>query len=490
MTTLLLAAALASIGPLDPALLAGETWNQFRGPRGAGIAPEGARLPDELDVEANLLWSAAIDPGLSSPCLSDERVFVTGHSENELATLCLDRDDGRLLWRRALEVETLERTHEINGPASPTPVTDGERVVAYFGSFGLVAYDAAGEELWRRPLARPENTFGTAASPILFEGSVIFVSDANEGSYLEALDPATGATRWKKERAGFVSGWSTPALWPREGRTELLVLGAGGLTGYDAADGKALWSVPGLTDEPITTPVVGEGLVFATSYNMKIDPDVIGLPTFEAMLEKHDKDGDGQLDAAEAAENASVLSRPDADGEGDHPLKIFFRFLDVDRDGEITGEEWKKLVAWVDGFAHLNGFFAIRPGDGERPAEIAWQYPRGVPECPSPLFYRGRLWAVTNGGVATCLDAKTGRLVFQERLGPRGPYYASLVAGDGKLYAGSARGEIAVFAAADELSVLSRSELGERLMATPALSDGAIYVRTEATLRAFGTQAD
>jgi outer membrane protein assembly factor BamB len=96
---------------------------------------------------------------------------------------------------------------------------------------------------------------------------------------------------------------------------------------------------------------------------------------------------------------------------------------------------------------------------------------------------------VMNGGTVTCLEAKTGKLVFQERLSARGPYYASLVAGDGKLYAASARGEVTVFAAADALRVLSSVDLAERLMATPALADGTVYVRTETKLRAFGSRA-
>jgi outer membrane protein assembly factor BamB len=93
---------------------------------------------------------------------------------------------------------------------------------------------------------------------------------------------------------------------------------------------------------------------------------------------------------------------------------------------------------------------------------------------------------VMNGGTLTCLDAKTGKELFQGRLAARGPYYASLVGGDGKIYAASARGEVTVLAAADELRVLSAVNLDERLMATPALADGVVYVRTETALRAFG----
>jgi outer membrane protein assembly factor BamB len=361
-------------------------------------------------------------------------------------------------------------------------------VIAYFGSFGLLAYDRAGNELWRRALPIPKNTFGTAASPVIASGKVVLLSDSDEGSFLETLEPATGKTLWRVDRASFKSGWSTPGIWSREGQDELLVLGVGWLTAYDLADGSELWSFPGLTDEPITTPIAGEGLVFATSYNLRTNEDAMLLWSYERVLAEHDADGDGSIDAAEMAANASVLSRPDADGEGDHPLSIFKRFLDVDQDGRITAAEYAKLEGWVDSWEHLNGIVALRPGTSERPAELAWHFPRGVPECPSPLYLDGRVYMVMNGGVVTCLEAATGRLVFQERLSARGPYYASLVGGDGKLYAASARGEVTVLAAADELEVLSTLDLGERLMATPALADGVIYVRTETKLWAFGAE--
>jgi len=462
-----------------------DTWSRFRGPNGAGLA-SGVRLPDALYPEKNLLWSADLPPGHSSPCLTDERVFVTGASGKELATLCLERASGKVLWTRALAVETLENAREGNGPASPTPATDGEHVIAYFGSFGLVGYDLAGKELWRRALPIPKNTFGTAASPVVVGGKLIFLADAEEGSCLEAIEPKSGKTLWRHERKRFKSGWSTPGVWTRAGEEELLVLGVGWLTAHDLADGSERWSYPGLTDEPITTPIAGEGLVFATSYNLRTNSEAMLLWDWEKVLVEHDHDGDGMLDRKELFENKSVLSRPDADGEGDHPLSIFQGFLDVDKDGRITAKEYEKLEGWVNSWEHLNGIVALRPPAGEHGTELAWHYPRGVPECPSPLYLDGRVYMVMNGGTVTCLDAKTGTLVFQERLPARGPYYASLVGGDGKLYAASARGEVTVFAAADTLRVLSSADLGERLMATPALSDGVVYVRTETRLRAFG----
>ena len=119
--------------------------------------------------------------------------------EGELATVCVARADGSVVWTRAVKPTALEQTHEVNGPASPTPATDGKLVVSYFGSFGLVAHDMAGKELWTRPLATPRNTFGSAASPILAEGKLVFLSHSEEGSFLEAFEPADGAVYVRTE---------------------------------------------------------------------------------------------------------------------------------------------------------------------------------------------------------------------------------------------------------------------------------------------------
>ena len=461
-------------------------WNQFRGPAGSAIAGEGVRLPAVLDLEKNLSWSVEVDPGASSPVVVGSRLFVTGVREKELATFCIDRRDGRVLWRRAVQAKALEKTHSTHGPASPTPVADADRVFSSFGSFGLVAYDHQGDELWRREYAPRENTFGSASSPILCDDRLVFLRDANDDSSLEVLDPATGDELWRRERAGFRSGWSTPVLRHEEGERELLVQGAGWLTAYALEDGRERWSVPGLTDEPITTPGQADGLVFVTSYNMRTNPEVIGLPSFEELLERHDQDGDARLDEQEAAKNESVLSRPDADGEGDHPLSLFFRFLDSDRDGGIDATEWPKLVRWLDDFEFANAILAIRPPAGaEDEPEIAWQYPRGVPECPSPLVHAGRVWMVMNGGRLTCLDARSGELLIQERLEARGPYYASPVVGDGKLYLASARGELSVLDLTDPSRLLSHTDLEQRLLATPALVDEMVVVRSESRVWAF-----
>jgi outer membrane protein assembly factor BamB len=142
----------------------------------------------------------------------------------------------------------------------------------------------------------------------------------------------------------------------------------------------------------------------------------------------------------------------------------------------------------VNSFQQENALLAIRPviGDGKE-SEIVWKYEKGVPECPSLLYDGNRIYMVKNGGMITCLDAKTGALKYQERLGAGGPYYASMVCGDGKVYTCSRRGVVTVFTAGDTFNVLARNDLGERIMATPAIVDNKLYVRTENHIWAFGS---
>ena len=481
-------ALVALVLTCSPCAFAGapqDGWSQFRGPSGRGLAADEASYPVEFGPDTGLLWKVPVGAGNSSPCLFGERLYLTAHTDGELETLAFNVESGALLWRRALSVRHTERVHDVNSLASPTTVADEHGVVALFGGFGLVAYDHAGEERWRRELPAPDNTFGSAASPILAEGRLLLVHDSNAESFVESIDPLSGETQWRTERPEFGAAWSTPAVWTNRGTPELLVYGVWWLKAYDLADGAERWGVPGLTDEPIVTPASGEGLVFVTSYNMKTNAEVLGLPSFDELLAAHDADGDGQLNREEAATNESVLSRFDADGEGDHPLRIFERFLDANRNGDIERDEWPKLEQWVDGFAHANALMAIRPGGPETESEIVWQHGRGVPECPSPLYRDGRIYTVKNGGIASCYAAASGELLWQERIDARGPVYASPVSADGKLYLASARGQVTVLRAADELEVLARNDLGARIVATPALRDGTIYVRTSEHLFAF-----
>ena len=150
-------------------------WPQFRGPGGQGIGT--GNPPVEFGPEKNVVWKVDVPHGHSSPCIWGGKIVLTGLADGKLVTFCLNRADGRKLWRTVAPAEKVEGAHRIGSPASPTPCTDGERVYVYFGSLGVLAYDLEGREVWRKALPAPVVEFGTGASPILADGKVIIVAD-------------------------------------------------------------------------------------------------------------------------------------------------------------------------------------------------------------------------------------------------------------------------------------------------------------------------
>jgi len=169
-------------------------------------------------------------------------------------------------------------------------------------------------------------------------------------------------------------------------------------------------------------------------------------------------------------------------------MAVPFALVDVDKSGDATAPEWAGLLATVDRMKAEHGLLAIKSGGrGDVTAtNVVWREKRSVPEVPSPLVYENRVYYVRNGGILTCLEAATGRVVYRERLGAPGPYYSSPIAAGGRLFIGSGDGTLVVFAPGDALKVLARNELGEPIFATPAVSsEGILYVRTPSALYAF-----
>jgi outer membrane protein assembly factor BamB len=470
-------------------LAAGQAdWGQFRGPGGLGVAPKAKNLPVEFGPTSSLVWSCELPPGHSSPVIAGNRIFLTGYANKTLETFCVDSSKGKILWRKAVPAEKIERIHPISSPAAPTPATDGRRVFVYFGSYGLVCYDLDGTEIWQRPMPLPKNMYGTAASPVVAGDVLIFIDDQADNSCLWALDPKTGEPIWKKDRSSFTAGWSTPMVWRNNGVEEVVIYGNWWLVAYDLKSGEERWSFGGLTDEPCITPVSGEGLVFITSYNMGKNPEVIGPPAFDDIIRAYDQNEDGQIDFDEVPPDLSLLSRNDVGREGTHPLRGYFNFLDIDRDKKVTREEYRKWDTFLQDFKFENGIMGIRPGgqDGMQETKAVWTHNTGVPEAPSPLYYQEHVYTVMNGGTVTCQEAASGERKYISKLGAGGAYYASLVAGEGKIFASSMAGVVTVFEAGEELKVLARNDLQERIMATPAIVGERIYVRTDNHLYAFG----
>jgi outer membrane protein assembly factor BamB len=163
-------------------------WPQFRGPGGQGIGRPGLKLPATFGPNQHVVWKTALAGGHSSPCIWDDRIFLTGFDTKtrQLETICLERKSGKIRWRRPAPAEKIEKVHEINTPASSTPATDGAQVYVYFGSYGLLCYSMDGELKWQRPLEPIPTFFGSGTSPVV-AGELVLLNSAKGQTQLTLL---------------------------------------------------------------------------------------------------------------------------------------------------------------------------------------------------------------------------------------------------------------------------------------------------------------
>jgi outer membrane protein assembly factor BamB len=476
-------------------------WPQFRGPGGLGVAA-GKKLPGEFGPNKNLLWKTALPPGHSSPCIWNDRIFLTAFDKaaKKLETICLSRSNGKVLWRRPAPAEKIEHFHPAGSPAVSTPVTDGERVYVYFGSYGILCFNFAGEEIWKLPLPLAAAFHGAGASPVLAGEWLLLHREFNPEPSLMAVERRTGKVAWTtpfKLASAFgpdSGGYATPVIWRHKGVEEAVILSQTHVSAFALKDGKERWSLP-VACTAATTPTVGDGVLYVALHYLGQDPgESDPLPTFEELLKKADKDGDGLISKDEFPKDLWWFKRPDTS----FPLMakgltflFLFRSIDGNGDGKISKEEWDAFVVQSKkrlAAMRQPGLVAIRPGEKGEVTEssIQWREKTGMPEVASPLLYRERVYLVKDGGIVTCLDAKTGKVVYRQRLGGAGTAFASPVAGDGKVYLSSRNGVVVVLAAGDKPEVIAKNNLGESINATPAIVDGKLYIRTDAALYAFG----
>lgn len=428
--------------------LAAADWPQWRGPNGTGATNE-TNLPVRWSASENVIWKAPIGGlGVSTPIVSGDRVFVTSQigagvrqdgnhprlvqggnaaaagerelgasrqspaKEQQTAFLVesFSRADGTRLWQYRLEAEgTLPGVHDKHNLASPSPVTDGQMVYAWFGTGQLVALDMNGKLVWRRHLGQEISPFeviwGHSSSPTLFEDLLILLCDHEPASYLLAVDKRTGKERWRADRGKGRLSYSTPLVVNTPSGPELIVNSSERVDAYDPRTGAHLWFTGGTNRFPIPMPVFHDGLIY--------------------------------------------MSR-----------------------GYRSGP-----------------YMAIRPGGrGDvSKSHVVWEAATGAPYISSLVFNAGLIYMATDVGAITVVDAETGQRVFQQRID--GVFSASPVAGDGKIYFVSETGETIVLQAGRTPTVLARNDLGERAVASPAISNGRIFIRTDDHVFCIGTRA-
>lgn len=345
---------------------------------------------------------------------------------------CLDRATGKVLWKElALEGKPRVPIQQSNTYATETPVTDGQRVYAYFGMHGLFCYDFAGKLVWKKDLgAYPiQMGQGPASSPVL-DGERLFLQiDNEEKSFLVALDTRTGDELWRVDR-NERTNFSSPIVWQNKQRTELVTCGSQKVRSYDPATGKLLWELG-----------MGGGTCHATPVG---DSELLYVGCSAGF------GGGGFGGGGERGPGGGPGGPPGRGGSG--------------------------------------GLFAVRAGAtgditlkaGETAnASVAWSQPRSGPEEASPLAYQGYVYILRkNGGIVTCLDARTGKQVYQTRIPEARSFWASPWAAGGKIFCLDDGGTTHVLQAGPEFQVLGKNSLEETSWASPAVAGGAVFLRS------------
>ena len=267
-----------------------DQWPQFRGPQSTGVADD-PNLPDTWSTARNVIWKTEIPgSGWSSPVVWGDRIFLTSvistvapeapkkglyfggnregipTDEHRWMVYAVDWKTGKIVWEREVHRGVPASSHHLkNTYASETPVTDGERVYAYFGNLGLFVFDMEGKPVWSQPWGpfRTRYGWGTASSPVLYKDRIYVVNDNDDRSFLVVLDKRTGKQIWRVERDE-ASNWSTPDIWENDRRTEIITSGTRKIRAYDL-DGKLLWELGGMSSIVIPTPFSQHGLLFLAS---------------------------------------------------------------------------------------------------------------------------------------------------------------------------------------------------------------------------------
>ncbi len=422
-----------------------ETWPQFRGPHGNGIAV-GQSPPIHFGEDQNVVWKTEL-PGKawSSPVIADGVIWATTAIERvpteeerlamlrqtdieekkfkqlsiaksiELKLIALDFDSGAILKTIDLvDFEQPDAIHALNSYASPTPVIDGDRIYCHFGNYGTFCLDRRSfEVVWKRRLPL-QHSVGPGSSPLIYHNRLILIQDGLERQYVTALDKTTGETLWETDRPAMEApsgdqkkAYCTPiAITDSSGREQLICLASQWMVAHDPQTGSELWRCyHGKGFSVVPRPVYEDGVVyFATGF---------GKPELWA--------------------------------------------VSVDGVGDVTN------------------------------THVRWTATKGIPAKPSPLIHDGLIYVMADNGVASCLEASSGQEVWKKRIG--GDYSASPLLAGGHIYFASHDGKVTVIEPGIAGDVVAENQLTGQIMASPAAIDDSLILRTDQAIYRTASQA-
>jgi outer membrane protein assembly factor BamB len=441
---------------LSALLARADNWPAWRGPSGTGVAPA-QDLPEHWGDKNHVRWRTPLpDRGNSTPIVWGDRVFITQATEKDdrRTVMCFDRADGRLLWQSGVYFPDGEPTNAQNPYCAASPVTDGQRVIAYFGSAGLYCYDFAGKQLWHRDVGQVDSWQGSGSSPVLFGDLCILNAGPGTDAALLAVNKQTGEPVWKvippatpakpappkegeprkasaverpkskgfdnamwsadpRGAGGFIGSWSTPVVLRQGDRDELIVVHSQQVTAYDPASGKELWTCKGLPEQAFASPAIGEGVLIATGHR------VTG--------------GGTRITAVKLTPGAS---------------------------GDVT--ETNRL----------------------------WQADMPKDCVGSGVIAASHVFLPTQFGSLACYDLRTGKRTWDKRLegmGSKNGSWSSLVLLGDRMLIPNHSGQLFDIRAAPKFEVLaSYSPADETTCSSLAVSDGQVFLRTYDALWCFG----
>ena len=410
------------------------------------------------DLKNGVLWQTKV-PGLghSSPVIFGDKIFLItavasvgevplqttrggnvaaadDDGEQEWLVLCYNKTNGRELWRKTARKSKPRATRHPKATHANTSVcVDGKHVLAFLGSEGLYCFNMNGDLLWEQDLGVIDVSkygigWGFASSPAIHADKIVIVCDAPKDPYLAALRLSDGKEIWRKSRRGICErGWGTPLIDVDGETAQVVVNGYPWIVSYDLATGDERWRVKGGGDNPIPSAFEAHGDFYITSAHGGPAPIVVVRRDAKGNLsgdgKKKDKNADSQADDADVQANSGLV----------------------------------------------------------------WRSERGGSYMSTPVVYEDYLYLGNSNGTVRCFNAKTGKTVFQERLGREAGVIASLVAADGKIFCASENGKVYVLQAGPKFKILAANEMGSPCFATPALSEGVLFIRTTDRLVAIGS---
>lgn len=420
-------------------------WPSYRGYLASGVL-DGANLPESFDFSSgnNVKWKTEIPGmGLSSPVIWGDRMFVTtavsdadktglkpgmygdvmpvaDSSVHDWKVLCLDKNSGKILWEKTSYKGVPKiRRHPKSTHANTSVATDGEYVVAFFGSEGLYCYDMKGNLQWKKDLGVLKSVYFAmknaewefASSPLIYEGKLIIQCDVLEDSFVAAYDVRTGKELWKTKRDEF-PGWCTPNIYMYGGKKYIALNGYKLRAGYELETGKEVWRMVGGGDIQIPTPIIGKDLIYFNSAHGRSSP-IMAVKT---------------------------------NAQGDITLK----------DNTMANEY------------------------------VKWSIPRGGSYMHTMLLYRDHLYNVNWNGEVTCLDPFTGKELWNGKLGKTQSFVASPVASDGNIFIVAEDGTVFIIKDGTAFEQLAEIPMGDVSLVAPAITEGAIFFRSQRYLFAVG----